>query len=212
MSAYEEPADIIREDGVNLPGVWINPDGEAAQRCKSAGVIVVGGEHGLRATDRERFVTPLGELGYFVVAFGVVGGVDIDDLVAGILACKQLTAHGRLGVIGIGSAGAIAIEAATMVPHIDAVVAVDAPPPSPSARLSRLRAAINVHRAEAGTLFTAANFEDLERRARRSKAQLLCNSYPARDGFFTTPRDPEEEMHARIAWDKTRDFLSYALT
>lgn len=231
MSAYEEPAEIVREDGVELPGVWINPDGEAAQRCKAAGVVVVGGERGLRASDRERFVTPLGDLGYFVVAFDLVRGslatsdadaearargidhaIAIDDLVAGILACKKLTSHGRIAVLGIGVAGAIAIEAATMLPHIDAVVSVDGPPPSRTAKLARLRAAINVHRAEAGTVFTAEDYEDLERRARASKAQLLCNTYPAHDGFFSDPRDEEAASQSRIAWDRTRDFLSYALT
>lgn len=210
MSAYEEPAEIVREDGSTIPGTWINPDGEAAQRCNGAGVVVLGGE---------RFAKQLGELGYFVVAFDLVPGADgfdqptaIDDLVAGILACKKLTAHGKVGVLGIGIAGALAIEAATMLPHIDAVILVDGPPPSPTAKLARLRAAINVHRAETGTLFTAADFADMERRAQRSKARLLCNAYPARDGFFATPRDADEATQARIAWDKTRDFLSYALS
>lgn len=230
MSAYEEQTEIVREDGVTLPGIWIDPDGEAAHARKGAGVVVVGGERGLRQADRDRFVTPLGDLGYFVIAFDLVRGspaltdddaaarargldhgIAIDDLAAGILACKQLTSFGRIAVIGIGIAGAIAIEAATMLPHIDAVVHVDGPPPSRTAKLSRLRAAINVHRAESGTRFTAADFEDLERRAKASKAQLLCNTYPTHDGFFTDPRDEEAASQARIAWDRTRDFLGYAL-
>ncbi len=212
MSVYEETATIVREDGSTIPGIWINPDGEAAQTRKGAGVVVVG-------ADRERFAKLLGDLGYFVVAFDLVPGADgfdhataIDDLVAGILACKKLTAHGKIGVLGVGIAGAIAIEAATMLPHIDAVVLVDGPPPSRTAKLARLRAAINVHRAEAGTLFSAADVADLEKRMAPSKAQLLCTAYPAGDGFFTTPRDEDEATQARLAWDKTRDFLSFALT
>jgi len=229
MDLFEEQLELEREDGVTLPGLRVTPDFEAATSCKGAGVLVVGGEWGLSAEDHARFVTPLAEFGYFVVALDLVRGrrteagdeaqqraagldhaIAIDDIQAGILCLKEL-ARGKIGVIGLDVAGAIAIEAATMLPHIDAVVHAGGPPPRPQARLSRLRAAILIHRTVDGPLNEAA-YLDVYARMRRSKADLLGYEYAARPDFFIRPRDEAEREEAVIAWDRTRDFLTTTLT
>ena len=229
MSVFEETIQVIREDGVALPGMMLTPDFEPAEKCRGAGVVVVGGERGLGDAERTRLAGPLAEYGYFVVALDLVRGrpaasdadaaaraagldrsIAIDDIVAGILTLQQI-ASGKIGVIGVGIAGAIAIEAATMVPRIDGVVHVDGPPPSRAVRVTRLRAPVQIHRASRGNLFSAEDFADLQERSTRAKVRYLFEEYDADDGFFTRPRDDNEALQGRIAWDRMRDFLSYAL-
>lgn len=229
MSLFEKRIELIREDGVTVPALRMTPEFEAAEKLKGAGVVVVGGERGLGDDEYARFLTPLCDHGYFVIALDLVRGaagrsdeeaaqlaaaldhsIAIDDMVAGILTCKEL-ASGKIGVIGIGVAAAIAIEAATQVPHIDGVVHVDGPPPARSARLARLRAPVQMHRASEGSLLSKADCDDLVARAERSRTPIALWDYPARDGFFTRPRNDDEAFQSRVAWDRTRDFLSFAL-
>ncbi|MBA3540675.1 MAG: dienelactone hydrolase family protein, partial [Deltaproteobacteria bacterium] len=124
----EAAIEIEREDGVRLPGVQIDPDAATAAQCNGAGVLVVAGEWGLTPEDHARFVRPLAEFGYYVIATDLVRGrrtgssedararaagldhaIAIDDLAAGILSLRQL-ARGRLGVLGLDLAATIALE------------------------------------------------------------------------------------------------------
>ena len=231
MNGLEEEVQLEREDGVKLPGLRVTPDMDAAASCNGAGIVVLAGERGLEPTVHDKLVAPLSDLGYFVIATDIVRGrlaesddaararaagldhaIAIDDLEAAILKLKQV-ASGKIAVVGTGLAGAIAIEAATMLPQIDAVVAIDAPPPASSARLARVRAPIAVVRPEDSTLFPAKASRDLYDRTRRAKANVLpIESATAQDGFFLHPRDDSEASEARIAWDQVRDFLAGALT
>lgn len=229
MSLFEARIELVREDGVKVPALRMTPEFEVAEKLHGAGVVVVGGERGLGDEEYARLLTPLCDHGYFVIAFDLVRGgaavsdeeaqklaaaldrsIAIDDLVAGILTCKQV-ASGRIGVLGLGVAAAIAIEAATQLPQIDAVVHIDGPPPARSARLARLRAPLQFHRASEGTLLSKADLDDVVARSERSRTQIASYDYPAGDGFYARPRDDDEAFHSRVAWDRTRDFLSYAL-
>lgn len=228
MDLFEEQLELEREDGATLPGLRVTPDFEPAERCNGAGVLVVGGEWGLSAEDHARFVRPLAERGYFVVSLDLVrgrhaaidddalraAGIDhaaaIDDIEAGLLCLKEL-ARGKLGVIGLDVAGAIAIEAASVLPHIDAVVHAGGPPPRAEARLARVRASILIHRTVAGPLDEAA-YMAIYARLKRSKAPLLGYEYACGPDFFIRPRDEAEREEAVIAWDRTRDFLTTTLT
>ncbi|MDX2090083.1 MAG: dienelactone hydrolase family protein [Kofleriaceae bacterium] len=229
MSLFEARIELIREDGVKVPALRMTPEFEAAAKLNGAGVVVVGGERGLGDEEYARILTPLCDHGYFVVALDLVRGgavtsdeeaeklaaaldhsIAIDDLVAGILTCKQVAA-GKIGVIGIGAAAAVALEGATQLPHIDCVVHVDGPPPAKSARLARLRASLLIHRASEGRLLSKADCDDIAARAERSRAPIVTYDYPTRDGFFAHPRNDDEAFHSRVAWDRTRDFLSTAL-
>lgn len=226
MDLFEEHLELVREDGATLPGLRITPDFEAAESCNGAGVLVVGGEWGLSAEDHARFVRPLGEAGYFVVSLDVVRGREpidpehrwrgedharaIDDIEAGLLCLREL-ARGKLAVIGLDVAGAIAIEAATVLPQIDAVVHAGGPPPRAEARLARLRAPLLIHRTAAGPLDEAAYLAIYER-MKRSKVPLVGYEYAGGPDFFIRPRDEAEREEAVIAWDRTRDFLTTTLT
>lgn len=231
MSLFEERVELEREDGVALPGLRITPDFEPAESCNGAGVLVVAGEWGLGPDDEARVVRPLAELGFFVVALDLVRGrraasaaeaqqrasgldrgIAVDDLVAGLLDLRQL-ASGKLGVLGLDLGATVAVEAAAMVPQLDAVVHIGGPPPRAEARLARARAPILVHYATGSGVFGADDYNQLAARVRRGKAQLLGNDYAtANAGFLHRPADDADREHATIAWDRTRDFLVSVLT
>ena len=82
-------------------------------------------------------------------------------------------------------------------------------PAASESRRSEPREAL--YRAQHGSLLSRADFDDIYARCKRGKAQLLCDDYPAGDGFFAHPRDDDEAFQSRMAWDRTRDFLSFAL-
>jgi len=229
MSVFEEQIELVRDDGVKVPAIRVSPDDDAAVRCNGAGVLVVAGEWGLGPEVHERVVMPVAEQGYFVVATDLLyghrassaseasvraQGIDpagaIDDIAAGLLALKEL-ASGKLGVIGLDRAATIALEAATVLPQIDAIVHIGGEPPGPTVRMSRMRAAVLVTRTEQGAM-TKAAYAELVERMRRSKAPLSGHDYPTSEGFFLRPRDGEERDQATIASDRIRDFLTFNLT
>ena len=229
VELLEQRVEIVREDGVAIPGWHIVPGFETAQRMHGAGVVVVAGEWGLTPADYERFAKPLAQIGFFVVATDLVRGtpaesaeaaaqraraldheIAIGDIEAALLNVKEL-ARGKLGVIGLDAAAQIAIEGACVLPHIDAVVHVGGPVPRADAKLARMRAAILCHKTANGEMNDAAYMAMYER-MKRSKATLLGFDYDASESFFIRPQGEDEEFQARVALDRTRDFLVQTLT
>lgn len=229
MSLFTEKVELVREDGVRLPAIRYLPEVDQAATRHGAGVLVVAGERGLGADVLERFVRPLAEIGFIVIATDLVHGhrtesdddagerarsLDhagaIDEIAAGLIRLRA-AASGRLAVIGIDLAGAIAIEAATMLPHIDAVVQVGGPPPVPRARLNRVRSDVQIHRAAHDGPFSPDAIASLSDRLQPSGAQLIVHDYPVQEGFMLRPRDDGERHHASIAWERTREFLTRVL-
>jgi hypothetical protein len=47
---------------------------------------------------------------------------------------------------------------------------------------------------------------------KRGKATLLGFDYDASESFFIRPQGEDEEFQARVAFDRTRDFLVQTLT
>ncbi len=227
---FEETAQLRREDGVLIPGITIMPDSDVAVKCNGASVVVLAGEWGLTEDFKARFARPLAELGFFVVATDLVAGATpataadaqaqgarivhdraVGDLEAAILAAKAMII-GKVGVIAFDVAARIAFEAATMLPQIDALVHASGPPPGDRAPLARVRATIQVHQALNGTLITEPIFDDLAKRMKPGRADLLVYDYKCKDNFYARPDGEDEASEARIAWDRTKDFLFQALT
>lgn len=228
IDLLEQRVDLVREDGVTLPGVHITPAFETAQAMGGAGVVIVAGEWGLTDDLLERVARPLARLGFFVVATDLVRGMRSDDAAtardravaldheiaiadveAALLNVKEL-ARGKLGVIGFDVAAQIVVEAATVLPHMDAVVHAGGPPPG-DVRLERVRAAILVHTTRHGEM-TEAAYLVMHARMQRSKAVLIHHDYDAAESFFVRPQGEDEEFQARVAFDRTRDFLVQTLT
>ena len=209
-------------------GVHITPAFETAESMGGAGVVLVAGEWGLTEDVLERIARPLARLGFFVVATDLVRGMRTDDAAVArdraaaldhdiaigdiedaLLNVKEL-ARGKLGVIGFDVAAQIVVEAATVLPHIDAVVHAGGPPPG-DVRMERVRAAILVHTTRHGEM-TEAAYLAMHERMKRSKATLLHFDYDAAESFFVRPQGEDEEFQARVAFDRTRDFLVQTLT
>lgn len=226
---FVERSRLEQEDGEPLHTVRITPDFDTAMHCNGAGVVVVAGEWGLTASDEERFLTPLAELGYFVVGIDLVRGekarnaeearaksaaidpeIALNDIAAALLYLREM-ATGKLGVIGLDMGGAIAIEAATVLPQIDAVVHAGGPGPRKGTKLSRTRSSIVIHRGTRDSPLTDEQCADMLERVRPSKAMLITYKYDAPASFLIRPLDEEERNHATNAWDRTRDFLQQQL-
>jgi dienelactone hydrolase len=229
IELLEQRVEIVREDGVTFPGRHIVPGFETAERMHGAGVVVVAGEWGLTEADYERFARPLAQLGFFVVSTDLVRGmpapsaeaaaqraraldhdIAIADIEAALLNVKEL-ARGKLAVIGLDVAAQIALEAACVLPHIDAVVHAGGPPPSPDAKLARIRASVLCHKTPGGEMNDTA-YVTMYQRMNRGHATLLGFDYDASESFFIRPQGEDEEFHARVAFDRTRDFLVQTLT
>lgn len=229
MSLYEERKRLEQEDGEPLHTVRLIPDLEPAQACAGAGVVVVAGEWGLTPEDEARFLRPLVELGFFVVGIDVVRGeraasadeaarraaaldyeLAIHDVAAALLYLKEV-ASGLIGVIGLDVAGAVAIEAATVLPQIDAVVVYGGPAPRKGTRLARTRSSMVIHRSAASPTLTAAVCAEILERIRLANQSLLAYAYDASEGFGVRPCDDAEREEAEIAFDRTRDFLQQHL-
>lgn len=226
---FVERSRLEQEDGEPLHTVRITPDFEPSMQCNGAGVVVVAGEWGLQPGDEDRFLTPLAEFGYFVVGIDLVRGqkarsadearalaaqidptLAINDIAAALLYLREL-ASGKLGVVGLDLGGALAMEAATMLPQIDAVVHAGGPAPRKGTKLARTRASMAIHRGTRDSELTDEQCADMLERIRPSKAMLMTYKYDAPASFFIRPLDEEDRQYATEAWERTRDFLQQQL-
>ena len=230
MPIYDFEVELVREDGAKLPGIQLTPDPETGKAANGAGVVLVAGEWGLAPELVDRIGKDLAAAGFFVTAIDLVGGhraataeqartraegIDhasaILDLEAAILDVKAL-ASGKIGVLGLDLGATIALEAATQLPQIDAVVHAGGLPPGAHAPLARMRAAVLILRAEQSTLLAKADYDAIVKRAEPSKVTIMRAVYSAADGFFARPVTDDDRSAATIAMDRTRDFLVAALT
>ena len=109
-------------------------------------------------------------------------------------------------------AARIAFEAATELPHIDALIHASGPPPGDHARLARIRAFIQLHWSTKSAVLNQEDHDDLVKRIEPGRARLIGYKYDCSDGFYARPSGEVEASNARIAWDRTRDFLFQTLT
>lgn len=212
MSLFVERTRLEQETGEPLQAVRITPAPDKAEARNSAGVLVVAGEAGITSGVEERLLSPLAEFGFFVAGIQANRDPDIaiDDVAAGLLYLREL-AGGRLGVIGFDAAGAVVLEAATMLPQIDAVIHAGGSGPRKGARLSRTRSSVQVHRALRSSALTDEVCAHLKERIWIARKALHVYKYDADDGFVVRPRDDEERHHAQVASDRMRDFLQQQL-
>lgn len=183
------------------------PDGAVAVPCHGAGVVVVGST----PLVEERIVRPLAQLGYFVVAIDLTNdpSLAINDIASALLYLKEL-ASGRLGVIGIGEAAGIAIEAATVLPQIDCVVAAGGGGPRKGTKLSRVRCSMLFLRGTRTSPLTDEVSRELRARIQPAMQTLMVRDYDASDGFFANPAEDELD-HATDAFDRVTSFLAQTL-
>lgn len=217
---FEEAVELVREDGVRLRALRVLPDDDAAENCHGAGVVVTATTREASEAVLERIVRGLARAGYVVVAVALAAADDagaadghggafadpIDDLQAAIASVREM-ARGRTGVLALGATGPIALAAAALLPQLDAVVHAGGGPPAPAARLGRVRAAVLLHQAAAGTALTDADVAALTARLQRARAPLTIRRHDAADGFFTG-----DSAEAEVAFDQTRDFFALSLT
>jgi len=133
--------------------------------------------------------------GYLVCIAPPVGS--IDDIAAELLEMRQLT-PGAIAALAIGAPTALLLEAATMLPQLDALVLIE--PQFPAAtrpHYTRMRAQIQLHRT-GGSNPDVAHLRD-----EAARAQIQIFDWDD----YATGSDTRDD----IAWDRIRDFLATAL-
>jgi len=185
--------------GGKLAVTRITPAMDVAEQCNGAGVVVAGGT---------AFVEALVAFGYVVVVAPTL--TTVDELAEALLYLREM-ARGKLGAIGIDRAAPAVVEAATVLPQLDAVVHVAGVLPPATAKLARIRAQLAIVRAARGKLVSDVARADLLRFAKPSRALVQVWSHPTSNDRFAIEPAGAEVDEATIAWDRIRDFLSGAL-
>jgi hypothetical protein len=212
---FEAAIELEREDGLRVPAIRLVPDWDDAARGHGAGLVVLAGGP-LTADHVDRLARPLSRDGYFVVAVGLGGDRDggIEDLQAALTAVRAL-ASGRIGVLAIDGAGGVALEAATVLPQLDAVVHASGPLPRGNPRVRRLRASLLIHHATGSLDVTDADLADLVHRVAPARIGVVVRRHPVAAGIFDRADGAltdDERHHVTVAWAQTRDFLASALS
>ena len=137
--------------------------------------------------------------------------VSTDTIATALQGLRGLVAEG-IGAIAVGASATALLEAATVLPQLDAIALFSAKLPIGRVHYARMRVQIQMHRAEHGKMSSARDVEQLRRDAALGKVSILDWDYPTtNDRFIVEPRGPHDEAHAVIAIDRVRDFLTVAL-
>ena len=165
------------------------------------GVVLLG--QGLR----ERIGADLESFGYTIKAVETVASTD--DIAEAILDVKQM-AYGGIGAIAIGPLATLLLEAATVLPQLDAIVLIGGKLPAARPHYARMRAQVQIHTVEGS--FTAEDIDRLREESSRGQVQVFDWTYEtANERFFVAPANEQEASDAETAWDRVRDFLTNAL-
>lgn len=134
-----------------------------------------------------------------------------EDFLAAVRHARELKdANGRVGVVGFCYGGGMASFLATRLPDLEAAVSFYGSAPE-TAEVSRIKAPLQIHLAGADERINA-QWPAYEKALKAAKARYEVHHYPGtQHGFHndTTPR--HDAAAARLAWQRTLDFLGMHL-
>ena len=119
----------------------------------------------------------------------------------------------KVVVGGFCMGGALTILAAARVPEMDAGACFYGIPQLGAAELKAIKIPLICHFANQDRSYTPAKVNDLETALKQSHSQFEIYRYDAQHAFMNEAR-PEvyDPASAKLAWDRTMEFLQHALT
>ena len=217
-------------DGVAVPGVYAKPDpfGDPPFRSYAA-VVLIPDEWG--ATESVvALAESLAETGYRTVVVDLYRGktatnaADAAKLLAGLVHDRAIAdieaavafavsqpSSGKIALYGVGTGGTLALEVATRLPKVSAVVTVEGGAPPDTVDLSRIAAQV-LQQYPAKESGASERVEAIGRRIAPSRSIQLNTGIASTAGFRLRAAGDQQELAATVAWDEARDFLNNALT
>lgn len=220
---------IERKDGKSVPAEVAEPSGSA----KAPAVVLVQEYWGINDHVKS-LVDRLAKEGFLVAAPDLYHGTIAKDAAeAGKLmseldtleavqeidgAARYLRAHprgnGKVGVIGFCLGGALTFAAACHVEGLGAAVPFYGVPPAEKVDYSKVTAPVLAHFAKNDTWASVAKAEAIKQQIDAAgKTTMQLEVYDAGHAFVNDSRpDAYDETSAKLAWQRTVDFLKKHLT
>jgi carboxymethylenebutenolidase len=141
-------------------------------------------------------------------------GQAMSDIEGALAALKgNARCNGKVGIIGFCMGGAIALEAAALVPGLACSVPFYGPPESAKADLSKIAIPVQAHFSTRDQWAKAASAEALKKTLSDKGVAMQLHLYDAAHAFMNDTRpevyDPE---CAKTAWGRTVEFLRQQLS
>ena len=119
----------------------------------------------------------------------------------------------KVAVGGFCMGGALTLLAAVRVPEMDAGVCFYGIPPLEASELQKIKIPLICHFANRDDWCTPAKVNELEATLKRSKSHFNFYRYDAQHAFMNEARPQVyDAVSAKIAWEKTLEFLKKAFT
>jgi len=131
------------------------------------------------------------------------------DLKAAAGALRERYPEAKLGAVGFCLGGGVALYAASLLPELAACV----PFYGLGGRTdpSRIRARVLGHYANVDDWCSPARVDAMEAQLRQAGVDVTFHRYDARHAFFNDTREVYSPKDARLAWDRTVQFLRETL-
>lgn len=114
----------------------------------------------------------------------------------------------KVAVLGFCMGGALSILAAVHVKEVDAVVCWYGIPPEEAADPSKIKIPLQGHFAQEDEFFTPALVDVLESRLKEGNVTYEIHRYQADHAFGNETGDRHDPEAAKLAWQRTFDFLA----
>lgn len=114
----------------------------------------------------------------------------------------------KVAVLGFCMGGALSILAAVHVKELDAVVCWYGIPPEEAADPSKIKIPLQGHFAQEDEFFTPALVDVLESRLKEGNVTYEIHRYQADHAFGNETGDRHDPEAAKLAWQRTFDFLA----
>ena len=210
-----EPANSANAPGVVVLQEWWGLDDEVisvAERLAKAGYRALvpdlyRGKLALEANEAEHLMNDLN--------FGDAASQDV----RGAVQYLKATGSSKVAVTGFCMGGALTILAACHVPELDATIVWYGNPPLEYVNAEAISKPMLAHWALHDEFFAAAGVDQLEEKLKQAGVKYEFHRYDTKHAFANPKSDSRGMPHlkydadaAKLAWDRTLDFLKKHLT
>jgi carboxymethylenebutenolidase len=135
-------------------------------------------------------------------------GIDaVKQDVRGVATALVKEGH-KICVLGFCLGGALSLSSAVHVPELSAAVCFYGIPPAERADPAQIKIPVLAHFATQDGWCTPERVRELEAKMRAANAELELHRYEAQHAFFNPTRPVHDAVNAKLAWDRTLEFLA----